>query len=246
MESKKKLFFWDLIRLILLFFIFYPLFGGAKINPKNLVGWAIETGFSELLTNDGHIWGDFVWIFTGVDLRGKIWIFTQPVIVSLGFLWAYRGSAAAKNFRIFNWFIALIAYSLYTIFFSTAQRYDYFIYAYVLSQTGWPVILTFSVFLSIVLMWLGVVLISGFLIYKSLLEEKSSWARRIPVLVSLGVPGVGHFFVKEYIRGVIFLIFAIIIWLSCFYLHYIIPKLSFIPVAVFWAYGMFDVWRLRK
>lgn len=246
MESKKKLFFWDLIRLVLLFFVFYPLFGGAQINPKNLVGWAIETGVSELLTNDGHIWGDFVWIFTGVDLRGKIWLFAQPAIVVLGFLWAYKGLTFAKKLRIFNWFIALTAYAVWTIFFSTAQRYDYFIYAYVLSQTGWPVILTFSVLLSIVLMWLGIVLISGFFIYKALLEEKSSWAGSIPVFVSLGVPGAGHFFVKEYIRGVIFLIFAIIIWASCFYLYYIIPKLSFIPVAVFWAYGMFDVWRLRK
>ncbi len=31
----------DLIRLVILFFIFYAIFGGAAVDPKNFIGWAL-------------------------------------------------------------------------------------------------------------------------------------------------------------------------------------------------------------
>lgn len=245
MESKKKLFFWDFLRLIILFFIFYPIFGGAEINLQNLAGSALEFGVSELLTNDGHIWGDIPWILTGMDLRGQIWIFSQPLIVLLGFLWAYKNSRIAKKLRIANWIIALGLYAGYTIFFPLSPKYDYFIYAYGLSQTGWPASFAISVILSLALMWLGVILISGYLIYKSLQEENSIWARRILFLLSMGVPGFGHIVIGKIKRGIVFMVLGFAIWAIDFYLFFISP-FAFIPALLFWLYVARDAYRIRE
>ncbi|MFA6096212.1 MAG: hypothetical protein WC788_01130 [Candidatus Paceibacterota bacterium] len=245
MENKKKLFYWDFARIIVLFFIFYPVFGGAEIDQADLSGWAIETGISELLTNDGHVWGDIPWILFNIDFRGQIWIFAQPVIVALSFLWAYKNSVIAKRLRIANWFIALCLYAGWTIFYPTTPKYDYFIFAYVLSQTGWPPILLVSFLISILMMWAGVVLVSGYYIYKSLLDEKNGLEKIIPLAMSMGIPGTGHFAVGKRRRGAIFLFMGSLVWAIDFYLFFITP-LAFIPTLLFWAYSAYDVNRPEK
>jgi len=245
MEIKKKLFYWDFIRTVILFFIFYPIFGGAEINTSNLAGWALEVGVSELLTNDGHIWGDIPWILFGVDLRGQIWMFAQPVIVLLGFLWAYKNSQFAKNLRIANWMIALGLYAGWTIFYPTTPKYDYFIFAYVLSQTGWSLILLVSFIISLAMMWTGVILISGYLIYKSLKEENSIWARKILFLMSMGIPGSGHLAVGKIKRGIFFMAVGFIIWAIDFYLFFITP-FAFIPTLIFWLYVARDAYNIQE
>lgn len=245
MESKKKLFYWDLTRYLLLFLVFYPLFGGAEFIPGNPVGWALEVGASELLTNDGHVWGDFVWILSGMDLRGIVWLFGELAVVLLGYFWAYKNWGIAKKLRIFNWIIALGAYAGYTIFFPTNPQYDYFIYAYALSLTGWSAISTLSVILSLALMWLGVILISGYLIYKSLQEENSIWARRILFLLSTGVPGFGHIVIGKIKRGIVFMVLGFAIWAIDFYLFFISP-LAFIPTLLFWLYVARDAYRIHE
>jgi len=245
MESKKKLFFWDLIRYLVLFLVFYPLFGGAEYIPGNPVGWALEVGASEFLTNDGHVWGDFVWLLSGIDLRGIVWIFTQLAVVLLGYLWAYRNWGIARGLRIFNWIIALVVYAGYTIFFPASPQYDYFIFAYALSQMGWPLIFTLSAILSLTLMWLGVILISGYLIYKSLLEENSIWARRILFLLSMGVPGFGHIAIGKIKRGIAFMTIGSAIWAVDFYLFFVSP-FAFIPTLLFWLYVARDACKMHE
>lgn len=245
MEAKKKLFYWDFIRIIVLFFIFYPIFGGAEINQSNLIGWALETGLSELLTNDGHIWGDIPWILFNVDLRGQIWLFAQPAIVLLSFLWAYKNSQIAKKLRIANWIIALSAYAGYTIFFPTSPQYDYFIYVYALTLTGWPAIFSLSVILSLALMWLGVILISGYLIYKSLQEENSIWAKRILFLLSMGVPGFGHIVIGKIKRGIVFMALGFAIWAIDFYLFFV-SSFAFIPTLLLWLYVARDAYIIHE
>lgn len=242
MKSKKILFFWDFLRVIILFFIFYPIFGGAEIIPQNPVASALEIGLSEFLTNDGHIWGDIFWILTEIDLRGQIWIFSQPLIVLLGFLWAYKNLRIAKKLRIANWIIALLLYTGYTIFFPTSSHYDYFIYAYALSQLGWSVGFTFSVILSLALMWSGIILIPGYLIYKSLREENNKWARKILFLLSVGVPGSGHIAIGKIKHGILFMSIGFIIWIIDFYLFFITP-FAFIPTLLFWLYVARDVYK---
>lgn len=244
MENKKKLFYWDFARIIVLFFIFYPIFGGAEIDRANLSGWAIETGISELLTNDGHVWGDIPWIFFNIDLRGQIWIFAQPAIVLLSFMWVYKNSATAKKLRILNWFSALGLYAGWTVFFPTAPRYDYFIFAYVLSQTGWPSLLLILSVISVAMMWAGVIMVSGYFIYRSLLDENSGLAKKIPVAMSLGIPGTGHFAVGRRRRGAIFLFAGSFVWTIDFYLSFITP-LAFVPTLLFWAYSAYDVNKLE-
>ena len=244
MEAKKKLFYWDFIRIIVLFFIFYPIFGGAEINQLNLVGWALETGASELLTNDGHIWGDIPWILFNVDLRGQIWMFAQPAIVLFSFLWAYKNSAIAKKLRIANWIIALSLYAGWTIFYPTTPRYDYFIFAYVLSQSGWPLLLFIASVISIAMMWAGVIMVSGYLIYKSLKEENSAWARRILFLLSLGMPGFGHIAIGKIKRGIIFMAIGFTVWAIDFYLFFITP-FAFVPTLLFWFYVARDAYKIQ-
>lgn len=239
MESKKKLFFWDLARYLLLFLVFYPIFGGADFNPQNPVGWAFEVGASEFLTNDGHVWGDFVWIFGGIDLRGQIWLFSMLAIVVLDYFWVYKNWEIAKKLRIFNWIIALGAYAGYTIFFPQSPQYDYFIFAYGLSRLGWPFNFTFSAILSLVMMWLGVILISGWLIYKSLQEENSTWAKRILFLLSMGIPGFGHIAIGKIRHGVMFMALGLAIWTIDFYLFFASP-FAFIPTLLFWLYAARD------
>lgn len=245
MESKKKLFFWDLTRYLALFLVFYPLFGGAEFIPGNPVGWALEVGASELLTNDGHVWGDFVWILSGMDLRGIVWLFSELAVVLLGYFWAYKNWGIAKKLRIFNWIIALCVYAGYTIFFPSSPRYDYFIYAYALSQAGWPLIFTLATSLSLILMWLGVILVSGYLIYKSLQEENSTWAKRILFLLSMGVPGFGHIVIGKIKRGIAFMMLGFTIWVIDFYLFFTTP-LAFIPTLLFWLYAARDAYRIQE
>lgn len=242
MEARKKLFLWDLIRVVILFFIFYPIFGGAEFNGKNLVGSALEIGASEILTNDGHIWGDIPWILFGIDLRGQIWAFTQPAIVLIGFFWAYKNSVFAKKIRIANWIIALCLYAGWTIFFPLSPRYDYFIFAYVLAQTGWPLLLLVASVISIAMMWIGIIIVPGYLIYKSLKEENDSRAKNILFLLSMGIPGSGHLAIGKYRRGLGFMAAGFIIWAAGLYLFFITP-LAFIPVLLFWLYAARDVCR---
>jgi hypothetical protein len=245
MEAKKKLFLWDLIRVVILFFVFYPIFGGAEINEKDLVGSALKIGVSEILTNDGHIWGDIPWVLFNVDLRGQIWIIVQPIIVLLGFLWAYKNIMFARKLRIANWVIALALYAGWTIFYPTSPKYDYFIFAYVLFQSGWPLALIVSSLLSIIMMWAGIIIIPGYLIYKSLKEENNIWAAKILFLLSMGIPGAAHFAVRKYKRGLFFLAAGSVIWAVDFYLFFITP-LAFIPTLLFWLYTARDVYREEK
>lgn len=245
MEAKKKLFLWDLIRVVILFLVFYPIFGGAEINEKDLVGSALKIGVSEILTNDGHIWGDIPWILFGVDLRGQIWAFTQPAIVLVGFLWAYKNSIFAKKVRIVNWVIALCLYAGWTIFYPTSPKYDYFIFAYVLFQSGWPLILFVTSVMSLAMMWAGIIIIPGYLIYKTLKEENNIWAARILFLISMGIPGAGHFAIGKYKRGLFFLAIGSVIWAVDFYLFFITP-LAFIPTLLFWLYAARDVCNEEK
>jgi len=242
MEAKKKLFYWDFARVIILFFIFYPIFGGAEINQKNLIGWAFKIGASEFLTNDGHIWGDIPWLLFNIDLRGQIWMFSQPIIVLFGFLWAYKNSIFAKKLRIANWTIALGLYAGWTIFFPTFPKYDYFIFAYVLFQSGWLFMLFIAVIISLAMMWAGIIIIPGYLIYKSLKEENDNRAKNILFFLSMGVPGAGHVAIGKYKRGLIFLAAGSVIWAIDFYLFFITP-LAFIPTLLFWLYAARDVYR---
>jgi len=163
----------------------------------------------------------------------------------LGFLWAYKNSRFAKKLRIANWIIALFLYAGYTIFFPTSSQYDYFIYAYALSQLGWSANFIFSVILSFILMWMGVILISGYLIYKALHEENSVWARRVLFLLSMGVPGSGHIAIGKIKRGISFMSIGFIVWTIDFYLFFITP-LAFIPTLLLWLYVARDVYRIYK
>lgn len=242
MEARKKLFLWDLVKVIILFLIFYPIFGDAEINENNLIGSVVEIGISELLTNDGHIWGDIPWVLFNIDMRGQIWMIAQPIIASFGFLWAYKSIAIAKKLRIANWMVALGLYSGWTIFYPVSPKYDYFIFAYVLSRSGWPLILFVLSVISLVMMWAGIIIIPGYLIYKSLKEENNIWAARVLFLISMGMPGAGHFAIGKFKRGMIFFMVGSIIWAADFYLFFITP-LAFVPTLLFWLYAARDVCR---
>lgn len=233
MDSKKRLFFWDLSRYLLLFLVFYPLVQLDEPDLNHISGWITAIGASELLTNDGHVWGDFHWILTGNDMRGQIWLFSMLFVVFLDYLWAFRGSAFAMRIRIANWAIAFAAYAGYTLFFPLSQRYDYFIYLYVLSETGWQAATVFLVLLSVAMMWLGVILADGYLIFRSLEKEDERLFRLMPVLLSLGIPGAGQIARGRYRRGAIFALLAVPVWAAGLFLHQV-------PTILFWAYAAHD------
>lgn len=249
MDFKKKLFLWDLSRYLILFFVLYNrgLFPtSAELLKTAPVLGSLKIGLEEFMSNDGHIWGDFYWMATGTDLRGQIWVFSMLGVVALDYLWAYKNSSFAGKLRIANWIIALGAYAGYTVFFPASPRYDYFIYAYLLAQYGWPVLLTVSAVISLAMMWLGVILLGGYLIHRSLEEDGNRWNTSVPVLLSLGIPGSGHIAVGKYRAGLFFLASAIIVWGVGFYMSFIVPFASFIPALLFWLYAANDVRKIMQ
>ena len=92
---------------------------------------------------------------------------------------------------------------------------------------------------------MGVILISGYLIYKALHEENSVWARRVLFLLSMGVPGSGHIAIGKIKRGISFMSIGFIVWTIDFYLFFITP-LAFIPTLLLWLYVARDVYRIYK
>lgn len=178
---KKKLFYWNLIQTVgyWLFFyvVWYPLVRPAIEAISK--GGTIENWFwfffglpvSEFLSNDGHVWGDLFWIFTGVDLRGIIWMFSMPAITILSYLWAHRNSRIAKYLRTFSYLVALSAYLIYTIFFTWDPRYDYFIWLAIIYIWNWAWWVIVIAIVTVAMMWFGVIVSNGYLIWKAWKEE---------------------------------------------------------------------------
>jgi TM2 domain-containing membrane protein YozV len=92
------------------------------------------------------------------------------------------------------------------------------------------------------MMWFGIIIVPGYLIYRSLKEENDSRAKNILFLLSMGIPGSGHLAIGKYRRGLFFLAAGSIIWAVDFYLFFITP-LAFVPTLLFWLYAARDVYR---
>ena len=82
-------------------------------------------------------------------------------------------------------------------------------------------------------MWLGAVLVNGYLMYKQYTVTDKKRAPWIAALLSLGVPGVGQIAIGKYKRGAVFLLLAPLIWLIGLYLYYI-------PTLILWLYAAYD------
>lgn len=264
LEPKKKLFYWDLIRTILFFLIISTLGWKWKMvqkviyseetlrafqqigvplvgSPATMADWSFYwfyLGVGNFMANDGHIWGDMVYVLSGqtIDPRMLIWIFSIPAIVFLDYLWAFRSSKIAMKLRVANWTIDLFLLFVWTVFLPLLPNYDYRVWllTIVYWNYAWWVILLSIFILS--LMWLGPILITGFLIFKELLSSKSKFASWMPALLSLGIPGAGQIAKGRYKRGLLFLLPVIPIWLVGLFTFYI-------PTLIWWLFAAYDVKR---
>ena len=261
LDYKKKLFYWDFIRIIPWAIMILTMGGRVRMaekaiiseatlqaflqsgvplvgSPATLVDWAwllFWIPVFEFLTSDGHIWGDFLFILSGYtpDIQMFVWVFSLPTIILLDYLWAYRDNNTAKNLRTANWVIALLAYFIWTVFFPLNKHYDYFVWFCFITYWHWAWWIVLIAIVSIVSMWFGVLLVSGPLIYKQCTVTDKKRAPWIAALLSLGVPGVGQIAIGKYKRGAVFLLLAPLIWLIGLYMYYI-------PTLILWLYAAYD------
>ena len=255
MEYKKKLFWWDFIRLPLFYTIYFlrlktDIFG--PVNPftsevaslsydvqKNMaVHWCIGQGIEYFGSNSGHIWGDFLYLITGNINYWVIAFITIPLIVLMDYLWAYRNKEWAGNIRIYNWFILITAYFIWTVFFPLDKRYDYYVFNFICEYFhfgAWIILLSIFV---ISMMWIKF-LISGYFIYKECYDKKKKIYPWIPMFLSLGIPGTGQFAKKEIKKGLLFISLAPLVWWGGLYAFYI-------PTIILWGYSAYDARRVRN
>lgn len=177
---KKKLFFWNLIQYVFMR-IFMIALSPFKTNP---IIWWVYMVTTEFFTNDGHIYGDFVYIFRGTDIRGVIWWFSILAMVLLSYLWAYRKRKVAKYLRAGSYLVTLISYIFWTVFFiwgegyvntgwarKIAEGYDYAGWARKIAAYNYnPFVILMGV-ISLSAMWFGVIISNGYLIYRGWREE---------------------------------------------------------------------------
>jgi len=166
----KKLFFWNLIQFPVgttIYFILIP------FNANVVVAW-LNVALTEFFNADVHIWGDFVWLFTGIDLRGILWVFVVfPLFLVITYLWAFRDNKIAKYVRSTSYLISLSAYLIWTIFFTWDARYDYAIWAMFIRAYDYMPLAFLMVAIAISCMWFGVIISNGYLIYKAWKEKEN-------------------------------------------------------------------------
>jgi len=245
----KRLFYFDFVRTFILFFVLLPWVASPDVFipedgvPSKLeaTNWILWTSASEFLTNDGHVWGDFVWIATGFtrDLRGNVWQFSLPFIILLDYLWAFKRNRTAMNLRIANWVIAASAYIIWTVIFPLSTNYDYAVWIYALDLYNYQPWIISLVTLGILSMWLGVILIPGYLIYRVLMQQRNPNAPYIAAILSLSIPGAGQMACKNVKRGVVFLSAAPIFWILGIFLYHI-------PTVIWWGLSARDSYNLCR
>lgn len=161
---RKKLYYWNLIQYIMswvnaIFIVPLQAFGP--------VGWYIYITVTEFFTNDGHIYGDFAYLATGQEIRALVWIFSMLFVVVLSYLWAFRGSRRAGYARTISYLITLGSYVGWTLFFTWAEGYDYAVWAnYIVLYEYNPLVILLAA-IALLIMWFGVIISNGYLIYKS-------------------------------------------------------------------------------
>lgn len=181
-DYKKKLFFWNLIQYVLYFIlnllfwntyttILYLMQAGDYSFGNLLLFW-FYVSFSELLTLDFHVFGDFIWILTNIDLRILSLYLFMPAGIIIDYLWAFKASNKAKYLRISIFSIALLSYLRYTFFEFMDPRYDYFIWYYIINQYGFNIVAIVLALSAILMMWFGVIISNGYLIYKAWKTER--------------------------------------------------------------------------
>jgi hypothetical protein len=159
---KKKLFYWNLIQYVFMW-VCIIIFSPFQSNP---IMWWIYITTAEFFTNDGHVYGDFGYIFTGMEIRGIIWVFSILAMVVLSYLWAYRNSNIAKYLRTTSYLITLISYIIWTLFFTWREDYDYGVWAKIIVAYNYNPLVILMAITSLSAMWFGVVISNGYLIYK--------------------------------------------------------------------------------
>lgn len=162
----KKLFYWNLIQYIAAWVMALFLLPLRDAGVGGVLGWYVFLVFNELLTNDGHIYGDLAYIITGLEIRAFVWIFSMLAVVILSYLWGFKNSKKAKYIRTATWAFTLLFYLVWTIFFPMRPDYDYAVWAnYIVLYEYNPLVIFLAGF-SIFIMWFGVIISSGYLIYK--------------------------------------------------------------------------------
>lgn len=169
---KKKLYYWNLIQYLMSWVNAIFIVPLAAFGP---LGWYIYITMTEFFSNDGHIYGDFAYLLTGQEIRAFVWIFSMLFVVVLSYFWAYRNSRAAKHLRTASYLVTLISYIIWTLFFTWAENYDYAVWAdYIVEYGEYPTLLPIVVLLAIIalsIMWFGVIVSNGYLIYKGWKED---------------------------------------------------------------------------
>ncbi len=164
---RKKLYYWNLIQYIFMW-VSLILFSPFQANP---IMWWIYITTTEFFTSDGHIYGDFGYILTGMEIRGIIWIFTMFAMIVLSYLWASRNSRAAKYMRTGSYMVTLVSYMIWTVFFTWDPRYDYAVWAGNIARYNYSPLVILMAIISLSAMWFGVIVSNGYLIYKGWKEK---------------------------------------------------------------------------
>ena len=255
MDYKKKLFWWDFLRFIILLPFYYIPFL-KEVFPINIfteevlqlsyfelqklvVRFGIGLGIRESLSNSGHIWGDFTYLITGnINVWAPICLFTIPIIIVLDYLWAYRNKAWSGKIRTANWFITMLAYFVWTVFFTLDQRYDYYVWLFLVDYFHWKLWVIFLAIYALSMMWIKLI-VSGYFIYKEYSLADKRWAPWVLAVLSLGVPGTGQIAKGEVKKGIVFLLLSPFILIVSLFLYHI-------PALIWWLYAAYDAKRISR
>lgn len=160
----KKLTYWNLIQYIMAWISAFMVPLRESGNP---VAWYLVMIHNVFFTNDGHIYGDLAYVFTGQEIRAYVWIFSMLFVVVLSYYWGWKHNKNAKYLRTASWGFTLFWYLIWTFFFYWRPDYDYAVWwNYIVAYNFNPLVILLAAFYFF-LEFFGVLISSGYLIYKS-------------------------------------------------------------------------------
>lgn len=76
-----------------------------QLKDTGPIGWYNYLTVTEFFINDGYIYGNFAYLFKGLEIRALIWIFSILFVVLLSYSWAFYFSKKAKYARTISNYI---------------------------------------------------------------------------------------------------------------------------------------------